>query len=428
MTRMFLRFYLGVLLILLLAWGILAYVYRARSEAKNIRVVELALGGGTKLAREKLDAATGEAFDTALNSVRMDFDYPVNVVTFLGRPMGDEQSRRLVAGEPVFYGRNILVALADRERLIEFGPLPAFAGPDQREVVFGVGAILSLTAISIAILLRPVAIQLRSVERTATAISAGDLSARINTSAAPKGLAFALAFNKMADRVETLLRIQRELLQAVSHELRTPLAKIRFAADLIETAATKEERRRRLDAVDDATQKLDDLVGELLDYVRLESVVAEAEVTRCNVHALIAELLDTHASLNPSVRCSMAAGDEVVSWYGDRKSISVAIGNLISNAVKFAASEVQVAAYQQAGKIIVEVDDDGPGISESDRERVFEPFVKLSLPSERGVGLGLALVNRIATRCGGTVSSATSSLGGTTFKLSLPSAPIPADS
>ena len=97
----------------------------------------------------------------------------------------------------------------------------------------------------------------------------------------------AQAFNDMANRTEALVRTQRELLQAVSHELRTPLSRMRFAIDLIETAKTDAERRQRLDSLDMATEELDELVGELLSYVRMETTTPELDVE----HVLLPDVL-----------------------------------------------------------------------------------------------------------------------------------------
>jgi two-component system sensor histidine kinase RstB len=422
MTRLFIRFYLGVIAILIGAWLIQSYVFRQRSETQNIRVVEQALSGGARLARDELSAASVHDAPITFKRIEDRFEYPVQVFDLGDDWLNPRARDRLRNGEVVFLGSHVAIASDDdsgqRWGLL-FGPLPQFVGPSQTEITFGYGIVFLLAAIAIAILLRPVASQFRAVERTATAITQGDLSARIDSSQAPKDLALVRAFNTMADRTETSLRSQRELLQGVSHELRTPLARIRFAADLVETAKTSEERRSRLEAIDSATQKLDDLVGELLSYVRLDSDVPEATSESIDVHALLAELIEIHAPLHPTKEFSVEKPNDSVYFTADRESLSRAIENLLSNAGRFAKRHIGVRAFEQEAGIVIQVDDDGEGVPEADREKILEPFVRLENSNQRGAGLGLALVNRIARRRGGQVVVDTSPSGGARFTLDL---------
>ena len=109
-----------------------------------------------------------------------------------------------------------------------------------------------------------------------------------------------------------------------------------------------------------------------------------------------------------------------IRFTGNRAGLSRAVENLLSNAGRFAQNRVSVRAGSQNGGIVIEVDDDGGGVPESEREKIFEPFVRLEDAGQRGAGLGLALVNRIVKRHGGSVSVADSPLGGAKFFLQLP--------
>ncbi len=427
MTRLFLRFYFGVIAILIAAWLIQGYVFRDRSE-KNARVVEQALSGGARLARDQVLDATD--VDLAVATVGEHFDYPVTRFPLDAEWLWPEARERLRQGEVVLLGTHIAVALTpvasgdiSTPRPVEgllFGPLPEFVGPSQTEVNLGYGVVFLMAAIAIAVLLRPVVFQLRAVERTAAAIAGGDLSARIDRSRAPQGLTLVGAFNSMADRTEALLRSQRELLQAVSHELRTPLARIRFAADLVETAKTDQERQVRLEAIDSATQKLDDLVGELLTYVRMESDQLKGQPESVDLSALFSELIDIHAPLHPKIDFRSQPQNPPVEITTDREGLSRAVENLITNAARHANHVVQVCARDEHEEVVIEVEDDGKGIEAEDREKIFQPFVRLGDSEHSGAGLGLALVQRIAKRQGGTIAVGTSSLGGAKFTLKWP--------
>ena len=450
MTRLFLRFFVGVIAILvasLLIQGAVLSVGRARQTAEQ---AEKSLGGAARLAGEQLlgdetlATLTEEEIAKRMEKLQAKFDYPVKLVLWWQMSLTNREKNRLEQGDVVVNDTGMLVTRLSHERffpftasamsgtpsidgsedetfrlshdyVLRFGPLPTSEGPSQRQIMSGLGLVMLFAAIAIAILLRPVAAPLRAVERTATAITEGDLSARINPKHVPKGLALATAFNTMAEKTESLLRSQKELLEAVSHELRTPLARIRFATDLIETAETETERKSRLQSVDSATQRLDDLVGELLTYVRLESEATVDEAESIELEPLFEDLIDIHGPLHEGIKFDIDGTVPNIQVTADRGSMARAVGNLLSNAGRYAKSRVSVRAIQRRDGVLIQIDDDGVGIPEADREKVFDPFVRLTPGDGRGTGLGLALVHRIATRHGGTVGAEQSDMGGARF-------------
>jgi two-component system sensor histidine kinase RstB len=425
MTRLFFRFYLGVILILFVAWVIQAYVFRGTTESANIKVIEDALGGGALSARDDLVAGGRDNLGVTLKEVQGRFAYPVGIVKRSDRPMPATMFERLDRGKAVLHGDKIDAAIPDTDLLVELGPLPQFAGPTQRDVLLGLGSVFLLVAGAIAILMRPIAAQLRKVERTALAIADGDLSARIDEGKRRRGLPIVGAFNTMANRVEQLLRSQKELLQAVSHELRTPLGRIKFATELVRSAESEAKRNERLDAIDEATDNLDDLVGELLDYSRHDEACENPERALTCINDLVSHAIAVHAPLHSSVRfhgLDTAAPINVLTY---QAGLSRAIENLISNAGKYASTQVIVNANVVNDVLTIIVDDDGTGIAQSDRELVFEPFRRLGGKAGQddrppGTGLGLALVRRICRRLHGQVTASESPLGGARFEIRLP--------
>jgi len=328
--------------------------------------------------------------------------------------------RRLDRDEVVLNGSRIAIALADSPRILEFGPLPSFVGPTQREISVGVGLIFLMTAVAIAVLLRPVATQLRAVEQTAMAIAEGDLSARIASSPRRRRLQIASAFDSMASRIESLLKSQKELLQSVSHELRTPLARIRFAAELLRDTGDEAERQQRINAIDQATDQLDELVGELLAYVRLDAELDSPELEEVCVEEVVSNVLQSHQALFAQVEFQVDPPPVTCIVKVERRALVRALSNLVSNAGKYARATVRVGWKETDDGIEVAIDDDGKGIPVTDRESVFEPFQRLDGDTTPGTGLGLALVRRIVRRLGGTIAVADSPLGGARFVMAVP--------
>ena len=416
MTRLFIRFYLGVLFILVCAWSIQTYVFRQRSDAANIQVVEDALGGGLRLAREMLNSASVSDRPATLDKLQKQFDFPVQIISIDAIPKNARQ--RFAKGDDVvFVGRGgtafVLAPLSGNEEALQFGALPTFVGPSQTALMTFWGLVLLLAAGAIALLLRPVVRQLRLVERTATAIADGDFTARVNEQKVTSATTLARAFNKMASRTEAILRTQRELLQAVSHELRTPLSRIHFAIDLILESQDDRQREDRLRSLETASQELDELVGELLRYVRLETSEPALKFSSVELLKVVEELIEKQGPIRERIRFVVddSLTRQAIVLHVDRPSLERALGNLIGNASRFASNRVVISTNITKEGVVIDIDDDGPGIPEANRLEVFDPFVRLG-DGAGGAGLGLAIVRRIVRNHGGNVSAGESPIGG----------------
>ncbi|MBL7039650.1 MAG: HAMP domain-containing protein [Pirellulaceae bacterium] len=387
----------------------------------DLQEIEQSLGGWMRLTANRLDAATPGERQAVLKKLQERSDISIDIVGREDLPAG--AGKRIVRGEDiVFYSQNpepnerwfAATPLSDRTEVVRFGPFPSFERIEQKAATTTLALVLLPAALAIALLLRPVARQLRRVEHAAQAIAAGDLSARVDERRVRSAKPLAQAFNNMASRTEALVRTQRELLQAVSHELRTPLSRMRFAIDLIETAKDDQERKRRLESLDAGTEELDQLVGELLSYVRMETTEPKLDLEHVALHDTLGVLIPKHAALYPTIQFevseNVAEGSTILA---DRTGFQRAIGNLLSNAGQYARSRVKISMERADRVTIVDVDDDGNGIPESEKDRVFEPFVRLENDANgHGAGLGLALVKRIVTQHGGSVEVLTSPLGG----------------
>lgn len=282
-------------------------------------------------------------------------------------------------------------------------------------VSLGIGWVLS------GRVLRPV----RAITQTAAEIQATDLSRRIRLDG-PKDELRDLAdtVDTMLDRLEEAFRAQRQLIDDASHELRTPLAIIRANVDAVLTSpdTSEEERARAAAIVDRATTRMTRLVEDLLATARRSApALADADVDVGEAaHEAAEEFEAVAASRNLSIRRALADGLVVI---GDHDALRRAVHNLLSNAMRFAppGTEVLVAAGRADGWIYIAVRDRGPGLSERDRERVFDRFWRGEASRrDRHAGLGLAIVRQIVESHGGQVRVFSRLGEGSTFVLWLP--------
>lgn len=420
MTRLFLRLYLGVVGILVIAWLTQSWLWGERFAAQNEQVVRDALFGGVRNARDKYRFGLARGLEEPLlANIKDQFDYPVGLHEVDPKQDFDlllTSGTQLKLGDGTYIMARIVPG---KPEILLFGPLPEYAKPSKLEVTTSVGAIFLFAAVAIAFLLRPVVKQFQQVETTASQIAAGDLSARIEKGESITSSNLVRAFNDMAGQTESMVQSQRELLQAVSHELRTPLSRIHFAIDLIRTG-DKATREQRLNSLTTAADDLDTLVGELISYVRLESTANEF-CPNTDLGLLVKSVMDKFAPQHPDINFQVddSLTKTEVRACVDPAGFSRTISNLVANATRFCKKQVVVSASTSGQWVTVDVDDDGPGIGEADRQRAFQPFVRLS-ESGNGVGLGLSIVQRIIDQHQGSIEILTSSVDGCRIRTTWP--------
>ncbi|MGB7587154.1 MAG: ATP-binding protein [Solirubrobacterales bacterium] len=214
--------------------------------------------------------------------------------------------------------------------------------------------------------------------------------------------------------------LKTALLRSVSHDLRTPLTSmITTGAALGSPSATPEERRDLSDAVVQQGRRLSRLVENLLDVSRLESGKAEPHRGRVEV----GELLEAaRRSVGPGQeKVRLAIDDVLPSLSVDGAQLERAFANLLENAVRHGNGKPVLVRSRQIGpKVVVRVVDQGPGIPESDRKHIFEPFYSTGPADSGGVGLGLAIAKGFIEANGGEITFESVPGQGSTFVVAFP--------
>ncbi len=220
------------------------------------------------------------------------------------------------------------------------------------------------------------------------------------------------AWNDMADRIERLLRGQRELLANISHELRSPLTRVRVALELLPRDGETESRLRE---VEDDLGELEQLIEDVLMTSRLEATGLPTHPARVAVRPLLEQVAERARNhpLTATKTVIVTEGPELV-LRADAGLVKRALFNLVENAAKYGAPPIVLSAAQYQEAIEIVVSDEGGGIPAAERERVFEPFYrrdKAHTPhskgsAARGFGLGLTLARRVAEAHQGTISIA----------------------
>lgn len=309
------------------------------------------------------------------------------------------------------------------------GPLgPLLNGPNPAlNLLIAMGVLFVAVAVTALPLVRSLTRRLESLKRGVQRFGQGQLGHRVHVEGHDEIAAVAASFNDAAQRIEGLVHSHRSLLANASHELRSPLARLKMAITLMDNAPPERRTELRRE-VDHDIRELDALVDEVLLSSRLD---ARPELARDPIDVMglaveEASRVEAQIDLNPQAPTARLLGEE--------RLVRRALRNLLENARRYGVDaqgvaqtvELQVDVSEARGKqpaqIVFTVSDRGPGVSEDQRERIFEPFYRLPGHAERagGVGLGLALVKQIAERHGGSVRCEARPGGGSRFVLTLP--------
>lgn len=270
--------------------------------------------------------------------------------------------------------------------------------------------------------------RLRNIETVAGRIARGELDARVKRVEEDDSISrLGSAFNAMADHIQRLMYVQKEMIHAVSHELRTPVARIRFGVQMIEDSPSEEALRKQIAGIDGDIQELDELIDEILTYARLEQGGPILAFQEADVAAIVEQVVSEQGSVKPDMNIYSIYSEGSDLWKlseVEARYIHRSIQNLVGNATRYASGKVKVVCSFDQETCRVDVEDDGPGIPEDQWESVFTPFARLDdsrTRSSGGYGLGLSIVRRILYWHGGQAFLGRSAeLGGAKFSLVWP--------
>lgn len=225
-------------------------------------------------------------------------------------------------------------------------------------------------------------------------------------------------FNRMGARLQDLIGSQRQLLRDVSHELRSPLARLRIALALAERAGP-EERARLWPRLGQECDRLEALIGEILELARVDSDSSQPQ--DIDLPALLAGLAEDARLLAPGqpLRIEVPPGIHLHGW---PELLERALDNLLRNALRFSPPEqpVEIRVEEAGGQLRIAVRDHGPGVDPQYLAQLGEPFFRAPGQSSAGHGLGLAIARRAAQRHGGRLLLANHPDGGFIASLELP--------
>lgn len=315
-----------------------------------------------------------------------------------------------------------------------FDPPPRrgpFAPPFSWSVRAGLLALaLTISGLVSYLLARSISSPVRLLQTAAHTLSTGNLAARAGPQVTERKDEFGVLgreFDSMAERLSALIAARQRLLRDISHELRSPLARMEMAIGLArqDPVSTPDQ----LDRVEREAERLDRLIGHILEYARLERDPATFTFEETDLVALIQQIVHDadFESQSPAGRLRFTHDDEAVVLNADPNVLHAAIDNVVRNALLHGDTRmpIKVALTSDAEQIQISVRDNGPGVPEADLVRIFEPFYRAGSVdskhvSTEGTGIGLAITQRAAALHGGRVAARNAEGGGLLVTITLP--------
>lgn len=376
-----------------------------------------------------------DRWEQAISELQPHFTFPIYIASMDSVQLPAADLLALKQGEIVVQGAGDALRhqIGQSGLLLCMGPIPELGEiPDWKsfqkymQIIFCalIAVLFSLFAL---IWTLPLARNLERLGKAATALGQGALDTRAAVSKRSSLAPLASAFNSMADRIQQLIASHRELTHTVSHELRTPLARIRFDMEMMASARDPAARERHHEAIRRNVDELDMLISELLTYAQFDHANFRLQREMLNLGpwliALIAE--ENHENGLVRIHCRINATDPNVPAQVNPHFLGRAVRNLLQNASRYSRRRIHVTLETSDRFYMIHVDDDGHGVDLADRQRIFEPFVRLDNDdfesSEReGYGLGLAIVRRVAEWHGGQAMATDAPIGGARFTLRWP--------
>lgn len=440
MIRLVLRIGLGMLLVLVLATALPVFVARSTFRERIAEFILVSSRGHLALLEGLLEPVPEEQLPEQVAQLRGAYAYPLAVlratepglpgavrgamplqgpVVDILPPAAPPGSFGLPSLRPYAFTSTIYAPIKQGRYLIVLGPFPEFTALDHRAIV-ALGGTLTLVLVVMSVVIGlPLARRLRRLEQATVVLREGNLWIRINDTGSDIIGSLCRSFDRTASELQRHIDGQRHLIQAVSHELRTPVANITLALDLIENSLPSGPIDAQVRFLQSETEHINTLIQELLDFARIDAGKVGLTMRPLPVSAMIEAIAER---IRPSQTDIVLEVEEISASavvLADDRLFRRAMENLLRNAWGYATAIVRIRFEVGDDGLIIDVEDDGPGIAEEHREQVFDAFARLDDSRSRdsgGVGLGLAITRRIVQLHGGEVSVGRSELGGARFR------------
>lgn len=421
MKKLFVQFYLLLFVCFLVMTMLVGLVYKFTAERAGRQSLDDLMKSSLYLMRSELREIPPHDWARTLKELDLNLSFDLRIEPMKDFDLAPPAMQRLRDGDIVALDEKytFIQRIPRSHYVLAVGPVPYLYYLHQMRLLDL--ALLGFIAISLAfpvfIWMRPHWQDMLKLESAAQRFGEGHLTERIHFDSGSSFDRLGIAFNQMADNINALIASKKQLIDGIAHELRTPLVRLRYRLEMSENLTGAESQALNRDI-----GQLEALIEELLTYARLDRPQTELHLSTPDLPVWLQTHINDVQSVNPQRKLLTAI---TPGAYGalDMRLMERVLDNLMNNAMRYSETTLRIGLDLQGSQAILCVEDDGLGIEPAEREKVFEPFVRLDPSRDRatgGCGLGLAIVRSIAQAMGGLVRCEASELGGARFVFSWP--------
>ena len=422
MKKLFVQFYLLLFVCFLVMTLLVGLVYKFTAERAGRQSLDDLMKSSLYLMRSELREIPPHDWARTIKELDLNLSFKLRIEPLKKYSLDAPTMQRLRDGD--------IVALDDQYTFIQriprshyvlaVGPVPYLYFLHQMRLLDM--ALLAFIAISLAfpvfIWMRPHWQDMLRLESAAQRFGEGRFTERIHFESGSSFERLGVAFNQMADNINALIASKKQLIDGIAHELRTPLVRLRYRLAMSDNLTESESQALNRDI-----GQLEGLIQELLTYARLDRPQNELQLSTPDLPAWLRSHIEDVQSVNPQRQLQLSCPPQGDYGAIDMRLMERVLDNLINNALRYSEKTLRVSLAAEESQARLTVEDDGSGIAADERDKIFEPFVRLDPSRDRatgGCGLGLAIVHSIAQAMGGQVSCETSDLGGAKFTFCWP--------
>lgn len=422
MRKLFVQFYLLLFVCFLVMAMLVGLVYKVTAERAGRQSMDDLMKSSLYLIRSELREIPPRDWNKTINKLDWNLSFKFHIEPLGKRQLAPELEKKLRNGEIVALDSeySFIQRIPRSHYVLAVGPIPyLFYLHEMRLLDLALLLFIGLSlALPVFLWMRPHWQDLLRLENAAQRLGEGHLEERTHFETTSSLHRLGVAFNQMADNINTLIVSKKQLIDGIAHELRTPLVRLRYRLAMSDNLSESEQTALNRDI-----EQLEGLIDELLTYARLDRPQVETHLEAIDLPKWLAERIADIQMIHPEHEITLDIPHEGDFGAVDLRLMERVLDNLVNNALRYSEKRLRVGLWFDGNNACLQVEDDGPGIPPEERERIFEPFVRLDPSRDRatgGCGLGLAIVYSIAQAYQGTISASGSSLGGASFLFSWP--------
>lgn len=322
---------------------------------------------------------------------------------------------------------SLFLLLANHQKILQLvipaGNSITNASANRHDVSRNVFLVIFYTLVAATILywILPLSKDLNRLQHAVKNFDNQHLASKVNIPASSSIAHLANAYNKLLDKIKMMIDSEKSMANSISHELRTPLARVRFALQMAKESNDSSFIYEKILSAEDDVNEMNQLITELLNFASINNQAFEAHFSRGDLAALVLSLTHRLKTNHPNVIINFVNELEVTDVSCDENLMGRAIQNLIINACKYGNGEVLVKLLDNGTHYKLSVENNGDKIADQQKGKIFEAFYQIQNNNkQKGFGVGLSIVSKIAALHQGEVTVGDSPLGGAKFVIQWP--------